>query len=219
MIINGVGCPYSGTGILKELIAAAGIRTRAGGPDLVLDRRLIDRRIPYNCYKFPQWVTEWVQEFDLNGYNDYIHLDKHFYHDSWERFAVMLALSMRYGKKLKFLVILRDPREVIGKWFNTLGSSGPEITIETYRNTVLRITEFIYEQSDLMENRPIVWDYDSFISGKYVQDIFDMYGIEKSLENIEKAQGYLRASRAKVKLYEGDVSDILFYQNKLKELK
>lgn len=217
MIINGVGCPYSGTGVLRELLMAAGLRTRAGGPDLTLDRRLIDRRIPYDCYKFPGWVSKWIDEFDLNGYNDYVHLDKEFYHDAWERFSIMYALSQKY-ENLRFLIIQRNPREVIGKWFAIAGSSGPEVTADSYRNTILKITEFLYEQADCMEDKPIVWDYEKFMSGEYVQDIFDMYGIEKSLENIEKAQGHLRASRVRTKSYEGDVSDILFYQKKLMDI-
>lgn len=219
MIINGVGCPYSGTGTLKELVAAAGIRARSGGPDIVFDRRLINRRIPYDCYDFPAWVERWIDEFDRNGYNDYIHLDEHFYHDAWERFSVMYALNKKYDQKLKFLIILRDPREVIGHWFHIMGSSGPEVTADSYRNSVLKITEFLYEQADLMDDKPIVWDYAAFMRGEHLKQIFDWFQIDTSLENLHKAQGHLRVSRVRTDLYDGDVSDILFYQDKLMKMR
>ena len=213
MIINAVGCPHSGTDILRSLLAGAGVRTRLGG--LVLDRRLVDRRIPYDCYNFPEWVTKWIDESEMSGENDYMHREKEFFHDTWERFSIMYALEQRYPK-LRFLIILRDPREVIGDWFNIQGTTGPEVTIDTYRDTVLRIYHFMWEQVDLMKNKPIIMDYDL---SHYLQLIFEMFKIENSLENIHKAQGFLKGSYTKTEMYEGDISEILFYQNKIKAIK
>ena len=213
MIINAVGCPHSGTEILRSLLAGASIRTRLS--NFVFDRRLVDRRIPYDCYDFPEWVTNWIDESEMNGYNDYMYREKDFFHDSWERFSIMYALEQKYPK-VRFLVLLRDPRAVIGHWFK--GTTGPEVTIDTYRDTVLRIYHFMWEQIDLMKNKPVVIDYDLFIKGHYLQLFFGIFKIENSLENIHKAQGFLKGSYKKTEMYEGDVSEILFYQNKIKRI-
>ena len=49
----------------------------------------------------------------------------------------------------------------------------------------------MWEQVDLMENKPIIMDYDL---SHYLQIIFEMFKIENSLENIHKAQAFLKRS-------------------------
>lgn len=218
MIINAVGCPHSGMSVLYDIIKSTGVRVRGAGPDIVFDRRLIDRRIPYDLTaKIPDWVLKWIDEFDINGYNDYIKLGGNFFHDSWGRFCAMVALEERYPN-IRFLIMLRDPRKIIGKWFAVNGSTGPEITIDTYKRTVERIYSFILDQVRYLKNKPIIMEYELFIGGKYTKQIFDMFDIEHSLENYHSVQGYLKSAGFTAKDYTGNVSDIINCQNELKKL-
>lgn len=217
MIINAVGCPYSGTGVLAILLDAFGIRTRNTGPDLIHDRRIVSRRIPYDCNEIPKWISDWIMKYEMNGFNDYISIDKPFFHDEWGRICAMYALSKKY-KNLDFLIMLKNPRKIIGQWSCMEGTTGLEVTIETYKLVVQKIYEFMFEQADLMDKKPIVFDYKKFEKGEYLQYIFDCFEIEKSMNNIHKGQAVILNNRMKkCEEYQGDISGIKFFENKMRQ--
>ena len=218
MIINAVGPPFSGVNIFKILLDNFGIRTRDNGPDLIHDRRLVDRRIPYDCNKTPKWIMDWILKYEMNGLNDYMKVDEHFFHDEWGRVCAMHALSQKYPN-LDFLIMLRDPKKIIGQWFSVKGSTGPEITIETYRATVERIYEFIIEQIKYMDKKPIIMDYEKFKKGDYIKHIFKYFGIIDSLENVHKAQAIILNNKMKSCLeYQGNVENIKFSESELRKI-
>jgi len=217
MIINAVGCPYSGTGILKIMLEQFGIRTRNGISDLIHERRLVDRRTPYDCYEIPDWISQWIEKFEMAGLNDYMKLGGNFYHDSWGRACAMRVLEEKY-QDVRFLIMIRDPRRIIGDWYHTEVKSGPEITMDTYGRTVFKLYSFMWEQADLMKQKPIVMDYELFLGGQYIRFIFDTFKIENSLENIHKAQKIINENKlTKFDAYDGNVHDIVFFQDKLKQ--
>lgn len=215
MIINAVGCPYSGLDILSMLVRNFGIRSRDNDYGINYDRRIVYSRIPYDCSQVPEWVIKWIDENERQGLNDYIKIDEHFLHNSWIRSCLMYELSQKY-KDLNFIIMLRNPKYVIQDWYTTIGTTGPEVTINNYRKTVLRLFHFIWEQFDLMEKKPVVMEYKKFVYGEYTKDIFDMFKISHDIENYHKAQDILNKNKLKsYGEYHGDISNIMFFYNKL----
>jgi len=218
MIINAVGCPYSGLEIMSEFAKVFGIRFRENDYGMGYERRVVQRKIPYDCNEFPEWVNKWISETENQGLNDYMKLDGHFIHVSWIRSLMMYALSKTYPE-VQFLIILRNPEDIIGAWFNIIGTTGPEVTIRSYVQTVLNIYHFLWEQADLMEKKPIVMDYDKFIQGEYIKEIFNMFDIENSLENYHTAQSVIQKNRLKNYTSEKiDVDQIKYFEHKLRQL-
>lgn len=144
----------------------------------------------YDIMNPPKVVTEYVQQKNLMDF------------EACWNFSYIIYQMQKANPEVEFLIMIRNPKDTCNSMLHFFHQAArdhihynhdmhPEATLDTCANKYNELYIMLIRQILAMNPRPRLLKFENYIQGKYTKPLLDLFGIEKSEENLEKAREFM----------------------------